>query len=84
MSEAETRAELINPALRDAGWGVVEAVFAGKSSSLVASLVVVNVLKQDSDYVLVYCGKNSPLSKLRNAMILQGRAEGRLKGFRKG
>ena len=25
MNEAETRAELIDPALRDAGWGVVEA-----------------------------------------------------------
>ena len=24
MNEAETRAELIDPALRDAGWGVVE------------------------------------------------------------
>ncbi len=25
MNEAETRAELIDPALKDAGWGVVEA-----------------------------------------------------------
>lgn len=25
MNEAETRAELIDPALREAGWGVVEA-----------------------------------------------------------
>ena len=24
MNEAETRAELIDPALKDAGWGVVE------------------------------------------------------------
>jgi type I site-specific restriction endonuclease len=25
MNEAETRAELIDPALREAGWGVAEA-----------------------------------------------------------
>jgi len=26
MNEAETRAELLDPALRTAGWGVIEAI----------------------------------------------------------
>jgi type I restriction enzyme R subunit len=26
MNEAETRAELIDPALKEAGWGVVEGI----------------------------------------------------------
>jgi Holliday junction resolvasome RuvABC endonuclease subunit len=35
MNEAETRAELIDPALRDAGWGVVE----GSRASLTRSFL---------------------------------------------
>jgi type I restriction enzyme, R subunit len=31
MNEAETRAELIDPALKEAGWGVVEASRVGAS-----------------------------------------------------
>jgi len=30
MNEAETRAELIDPALREAGWGVVDASRVGR------------------------------------------------------
>ncbi|MFU8833252.1 MAG: hypothetical protein ACNA7J_14005 [Wenzhouxiangella sp.] len=39
MNEAETRAELIDPALRDAGWGVVEATRALSSAHLTAERI---------------------------------------------
>jgi type I restriction enzyme, R subunit len=58
MNEAETRAELIDPALKEAGWGVID-------ESRVRREVITNGRligggkrsKQDiADYVLVYKG----------------------------
>jgi len=59
MNEAETRAELIDPALKDAGWGVVD------SSRIRREVITLGRLqgagkrsKQDiADYVLIYRGQ---------------------------
>ncbi len=56
MNEAETRAELIDPAIRDAGWGVVEGSRVRREVISLGRLQGAGVrAKQDiADYVLVY------------------------------
>jgi len=59
MNEAETRAELIDPALRDAGWSVVEGSRVGREVIAPGRLIGAGRRgKQDiADYVLVYRGQ---------------------------
>ncbi len=57
-NEAETRAELIDPALRDAGWGVVEGSRV-RREILAPGRLLVDGRRETSefaDYVLVYKG----------------------------
>lgn len=59
MNEAETRAELIDPALRDAGWGVVESSRIRREVIAPGRLVGNGRRAQAdiADYVLVYRGE---------------------------
>ncbi|MCP5230529.1 MAG: DEAD/DEAH box helicase family protein [Zoogloeaceae bacterium] len=59
MNEAETRAELIDPALRDAGWGVVEGSRVRREQITLGRLVGGGRrAKQDiADYVLEFQGR---------------------------
>ncbi len=59
MNEAETRAELIDPALKDAGWGVVEGSRVRREVITLGRLQGAGKrAKQDiADYVLVYRGQ---------------------------
>lgn len=59
MNEAETRAELIDPALKEAGWGVVEASRVGREVITIGRLQGAGQrAKQDiADYVLFYKGQ---------------------------
>jgi len=58
MNEAETRSELIDPALRDAGWGIVEGSRIGREVIAPGRLVGNGrrASHQRADYVLVYQG----------------------------
>ena len=59
MNEAETRAELIDPALKVAGWGVVEGSRVRREVITLGRLQGAGKrAKQDiADYVLTYRGK---------------------------
>jgi type I restriction enzyme, R subunit len=59
MNEAETRAELIDPALRDAGWGVVDGSRVGREVITQGRLQGAGkrTERDIADYVLMYHGK---------------------------
>src|SRR5580658_6178016 len=56
MNEAETRAELIDPALKAAGWGVVEASRVRREVITLGRLqgAGVRAVQDIADYVLTY------------------------------
>lgn len=57
MNEAETRAELIDPALREAGWGVEEASRVQREARITAGRLLgggQRGKKDIADYVLIY------------------------------
>lgn len=57
MNEAETRAELIDPALKDAGWGVVEASRVQREAAITLGRLQgagVRAAQDIADYVLTY------------------------------
>ena len=59
MNEAETRAELIDPKLKDCGWGVVEGSKILREYSITAGKIQTGGgrgKKEIADYVLVYKG----------------------------
>lgn len=59
MNEAETRAELIDPKLKDCGWGVVEGSKILREYNITAGKIQtggVRAKKLTADYVLVYKG----------------------------
>lgn len=59
MNEAETRAELIDPKLKDCGWGVVEGSKILREFNITAGKIQtggVRSKKLTADYVLVYKG----------------------------
>lgn len=79
LNEAETRAELIDPALREAGWGVVDA------SRVRREVITLGRLqgggkraKQDiADYVLIYRGQKLAVieAKRRSLPVSEGLAQ---------
>jgi len=57
VNEAETRAELIDPALKDAGWGVVEASRVQREAAITLGRLQgagVRAAQDIADYVLTY------------------------------
>ena len=59
MNEAETRAELIDPKLKECGWGVVEGSKVLREYNITAGRIQtggVRAKKMTADYVLVYKG----------------------------
>ena len=79
MNEAETRAELIDPAIKDAGWGVVEASRVRREVITLGRLQGAGSrAKQDiADYVLEY--KNQKLAVIEakrvDAAVTEGLAQ---------
>jgi type I restriction enzyme R subunit len=59
MKEADTRAELIDPKLREAGWGIVDGSKIQREFSITAGKIQnggVRGRKLSADYVLIYKG----------------------------
>ena len=57
MNEAETRAELIDPKLRESGWGVVEGTKVLREHHITAGKIEVGGRRAKpliADYILVY------------------------------
>jgi type I restriction enzyme R subunit len=77
MNEAETRAELIDPALKAAGWGVVEGSRVAREYGITAGRLegAGRRGKRDTaDYVLIYRGKRLAVveAKKREAHLTEG------------
>jgi type I restriction enzyme R subunit len=77
MNEAETRAELIDPALRAAGWGIIEGSRVGREVSITPGRLVGNGRRANpdyADYVLQYRGHKLAVieAKKRDAPDTEG------------
>ena len=83
MNEAETRAELIDPALRAAGWGVVEGSRVGREVITLGRLQGAGrrATKEIADYVLVYHNHKLAVieAKRRGVPVTEGL--GQAKGY---
>lgn len=79
MNEAETRAELIDPALKEAGWGVVDASRVRREMITLGRLQGAGKrAKQDiADYVLIYRGQKLAVieAKKRSLPVTEGLAQ---------
>ncbi len=80
MNEAETRAELIDPALKAAGWGAVDGSRVAREYGITAGRLegAGRRGKRDTaDYVLIYRGKRLAVieAKKRDALITEGLAQ---------
>src|SRR5260221_10431995 len=76
MNEAETRAELVDPALRLAGWGVVEGSRVRREQYTLGRLqgAGTRAKPEIADYVLVYRGQKLAVieAKKRDAHVTAG------------
>lgn len=76
MNEAETRAELIDPALREAGWGVVEHSRVRREHITLGRLQGAGkrATAEIADYVLMYRGQKLAVieAKKRDAPVTEG------------
>jgi len=80
MNEAETRAELIDPALRAAGWGVVEGSRVAREFQITAGRLEGSGKRgkaEIADYVLFYRGHRLAVveAKKRDAGVTEGLAQ---------
>mgnify|MGYP001229243572 CR=1 FL=1 len=76
MNEAETRAELIDPALKSAGWGVVEGSRVRRELITLGRLQGAGrrAIQDTADYVLFYKGQKLAVieAKRRDAQDTEG------------
>lgn len=85
MNEAETRAELIDPKLKDAGWGVVEGskILRERNCQITAGRIQAGGKRAKpliADYILVYKGIKLAVveAKARNLEVGEGVAQAKL------
>ena len=72
MNEAETRAELIDPALKDAGWGAVEGSFVKREYQITQGRLQGAGQKtkpEIADYVLVYQNRKLAVIEAKRAAL---------------
>ena len=83
MNEAETRAELIDPALRDAGWGVVEGSRVRREFITLGRLQGGGKrAKQDiADYVLTYRGHKLAVIEAKKCSLPDTEGVGQAKKY---
>lgn len=83
MNEAETRAELIDPALRAAGWGVVEHCRLAREVRITQGRLLGAGMRGEpttADYVLIYRGKTLGVieAKKRDAALSEGLGQAKI------
>ncbi len=83
MNEAETRAELIDPALRAAGWGVVENCRLAREVRIAQGRLLGAGMRGEpttADYVLVYRGKTLGVieAKKRDLPLTEGLGQAKI------
>jgi len=70
MNESETRAELIDPALKTAGWGDVDASRVAREYGITAGRLEGNgrrCLPDKADYILIYRGQHLAIIEAKRA-----------------
>lgn len=74
MNESETRAELIDPKLKEAGWGIVEGSKVLREYHITAGKIQVGGRgkKQIADYILVYKGTKLAIIEAKSADLSVG------------
>ncbi len=83
MNEAETRAELIDPALKDAGWGVVDGSRARREFITQGRLKGAGkrTEKDIADYVLMYRGKKLAVIEAKRRDLPDTKGVGQAKKY---
>ncbi|WP_268034019.1 EcoAI/FtnUII family type I restriction enzme subunit R [Algoriphagus sp. PAP.12] len=74
MNESETRAELIDPKLKEAGWGIVEGSKVLREYHITAGKIQVGGRgkKQIADYILVYKGTKLAIIEAKSSDLSVG------------
>ena len=84
MNEAETRAELIDPKLRESGWGVVEGTKILREFNITAGKIQPGGGRAKpliSDYVLVYNGQKLAVIEAKSDELPVGEGVGQAKNY---
>lgn len=84
MNEAETRAELIDPKLRDCGWGVIEDSKILREYNITDGKIQtggVRAKKLTADYVLVYKGIKLAVIEAKSADLAVGEGVAQAKQY---
>jgi type I restriction enzyme, R subunit len=82
MNEAETRAELIDPALKAAGWGVVEGSRVLREYHITAGKIQVGAARakpMKADYILVYKNRKIGVIEAKSDELAVGEGVGQAK-----
>ncbi len=84
MNEAETRAEYIDPKLKDSGWGIVEGSKISREYNITAGKIQSggkrsNLLK--ADYILVYNNRKLAVIEAKSAGISVGEGVAQAKNY---
>ena len=86
MNEAETRAELIDPALREAGWGVVEGSRVRREAIITNGRILGKGMREPrdiADYVLFYKGKQLAVIEAKRRDLPDTEGVGQAKKYAK-
>lgn len=84
MNEAETRAELIDPKLRESGWGVVEGTKILREFNITAGKIQPGGGRAKpliADYVLVYNGQKLAVIEAKSDELPVGEGVGQAKNY---
>jgi type I restriction enzyme R subunit len=86
MNEAETRAELIDPALAQAGWGVVEGskILRERNAQITAGKIQTGGGRSKplkADYILTYKGRKLAVVEAKSDELEVGEGVGFLNTF---
>jgi type I restriction enzyme, R subunit len=83
MDEAETRAELIDPALKTAGWGIIEHSGIGREVITPGRLIDngKRANPEYADYVLVYRGEKLAFIEAKKRDLLDTEGLGQAKKY---
>jgi type I restriction enzyme R subunit len=84
MNEAETRAELIDPKLRESGWGIVEGTKILREYNITAGKIQPGGGRSKpliADYVLVYNGRKLAVIEAKSDQLPVGEGVGQAKKY---
>ena len=84
LNEEETRAELIDPQLKESGWGVVEGSRIRRNYSIARGKIQVGgkrLKPLQADYILVFHSRNLAVIEAKKAPLEVGEGVGQAKNY---